>query len=56
MKTFYIRNLCFKIDVDILDEFYEDELRSAVRRGLNKWITDTGIWKRTNKQKNRLTK
>lgn len=51
MKTFYIRRLCFKIEVNILDEFYEEELRSAVRRGLDKWITDTGIWERTNKQK-----
>lgn len=56
MKTFYIRSLCFKIDVNILDEFYEEELRRAVRRGLDKWITDTGIWKRTNKQKKRLTR
>lgn len=51
MKTFYIRSLCFKIEVNILDEFYEEELRRAVKRGLDKWITDTGIWKRTNKQK-----
>lgn len=51
MQTFYIRSLCFKIEVNVLDEFYEEELRRAVRRGLDKWITDTGIWKRTNKQK-----
>lgn len=51
MKTFYIRSLCFKIEVNILDEFYEEELRSAVKRSLDKWITDTGIWKRTKKQK-----
>lgn len=50
MKTFYIKSLCFKIEVNVLDEFYEEELRSAVRRGLDKWITDTGIWKRKNKQ------
>lgn len=50
MKTFYIRSLCFKIEVNVLDEFYEKELKRAVRRGLDKWITDTGIWKRTNKQ------
>jgi len=56
MKTFYIRSLCFKIEVNVLDEFYEEELRHAVRRGLDKWVTDTGIWKRTNKQKKRLTK
>lgn len=51
MVNFNIRTLCFKIEVNIFDEFYEEELRKSVKRGLDKWITDTGIWKRTNKQK-----
>ena len=51
MVNFNIRALCFKIEVNIFDEFYEEELRKSVKRGLDKWITDTGIWKRTNKHK-----
>lgn len=51
MVNFNIRTLYFKIEVNIFDEFYEEELRKSVKRGLDKWITDTGIWKRTNKQK-----
>lgn len=51
MVNFNIRTLCFKIEVNIFDEFYEKELRKSVKRGLDKWITDTGILKRTNKQK-----
>lgn len=51
MVNFNIRTLCFKIEINIFDEFYEEELRKSVKRGLDKWITDTGIWKRTNKQK-----
>lgn len=54
MVNFNIRTLCFKIEVNIFDEFYEEELKKSVKRGLDKWITDTGIWKQTNKQKKRL--
>lgn len=51
MIVFNIRSLCFKIEVNVFDEFYEEELRKAVRRGLNKWISDTRISERTNKKK-----
>ncbi|WP_337063626.1 hypothetical protein [Raoultella ornithinolytica] len=51
MVKFNIRSLCFKIEVNVFDEFYEEELRKAVRRGLDKWVMDTGILNRTNKQK-----